>query len=631
MQALKDVYFIAYWYYILKTDKKLDFAPFEEPVNTDKKIIDEQKQLIEKLQKQLDAQQQKQQITSEKLIKFKKCSADISNNKQFNFTEKQTRQKLIDLKLNKQGWEIIDFKDDLNLENLDNVAVRELPTKDGFADYALFVKGNLLGIIEAKKISVGSKNVIEQAKRYSKDVIQGSGIWREYKVPFLYATNGETIHFLDIRNETNIQRELLEFHNAVALDEKFQQEKINFKTWLDKNPIESYYNSDKQLYPFQQKAISAAENAILDQKREMMLAMATGTGKTFTIPSLIYRLLEAKVIKRVLFLVDRKALAAQAVTAFSSFSTPHGSKFDKEYEVYSQKFQKEDFEDGATFNPNVLQNEYLTNPQPNHSFVYVSTIQRMTINLQGKYSNISEDDVKARLDKIPTALKRARQSILNQAITGELTKDWREKENIEISLIPKNIYELGDLLCGASPKSSETNVLREGIPYVSGPEQWDGKEIIVNKWTKYPKKIAPNNSIFITVKGAGVGKIFPGINAAIGRDIYAFVPNETINYSFLMLYLQNMTLEIINKAQRLIPGISKKHILQNTILLPPLEEQAEIVRRVKLVFEKLDKIELRYQKAKEYSDKLTQSILNKAFRGELVPQDPNDKPIKIPE
>ena len=239
------------------------------------------------------------------------------------------------------------------------------------------------------------------------------------------------------------------------------------------------------------------------------------------------------------------------------------------------------------------------------------------------------DDVNARLNKIPTALKRARQSILNQAITGELTKDWREKENIEISLIPKNIYELGDLLCGASPKSSETNVLREGIPYVSGPEQWDGKEIIVNKWTKYPKKIAPNNSIFITVKGAGVGKIFPGINAAIGRDIYAFVPNETINYSFLMLYLQNMTLEIINKAQGLIPGISKKHILQNTILLPPLEEQAEIVRRVKLVFEKLDKIELRYQKAKEYSDKLTQSILNKAFRGELVPQDPNDKPISL--
>ena len=393
LQALKDVYFIAYWYYILKTDKKPNFIPFKEPVNTDKKIIDEQKQLIEKLQKQLEAQQQKQQITSEKLIKFKKRSADISNNKQFNFTEKQTRQKLIDLKLNKQGWEIVDFKDDLNLMNLNNVAVRELPTKEGFADYALFVKGQLLGIIEAKKISVGSKNVIEQAKRYSKDVIQGSGIWREYKVPFLYATNGETIHFLDIRNETNIQREILEFHNAVALDEKFQQEKINFKTWLDKNPIESYYNSDKQLYPFQQKAINAAENAILDQKREMMLAMATGTGKTFTILSLIYRLLEAKVIKRVLFLVDRKALAAQAITAFSSFSTPHGSKFDKEYEVYSQKFQKEDFEDGATFNPNVLPNEYLTNPQPNHSFVYVSTIQRMTINLQGKYSNISEDDM----------------------------------------------------------------------------------------------------------------------------------------------------------------------------------------------------------------------------------------------
>ena len=63
--------------------------------------------------------------------------------------------------------------------------------------------------------------------------------------------------------------------------------------------------------------------------------------------------------------------------------------------------------------------------------------------------------------------------------------------------------------------------------------------------------------------------------------------------------------------------------------IPPLEEQTEIVRRVKLAFEKLDKIESRYRKAKEYSDKLTQSILNKAFRGELIPQDPNDKPVEI--
>lgn len=77
--------------------------------------------------------------------------------------------------------------------------------------------------------------------------------------------------------------------------------------------------------------------------------------------------------------------------------------------------------------------------------------------------------------------------------------------------------------------------------------------------------------------------------------------------------------------------INQKTLDNMPLLLPSIDEQAEIVRRVKLAFEKLDKIESRYQKAKEYSDKLTQSILNKAFRGELVPQDPNDKPISLDE
>ena len=393
LESLNNIYFVAYWYYMLKTDTKPEFKPFEIPVNQDKKVIDEQKKLIENLQKQLDEQLKIQNTNKEKVLQFKKRSSAISEYKEFTITEKQTRQKLIDIKLQKQGWQIIDFKENLELHTLDNIAVRELPTNEGFADYALFVKGKLLGFIEAKKISVGSKNVIEQAKRYSKDTTNGVGNWREYKVPFLYSTNGETICFLDVRNEKNLQRELMEFHNAIALEEKFNQENIDYNEWLKNNPVENYYNSDKRLYPFQIKAISAVENAILDQKQEMMLAMATGTGKTFTTISLIYRLLEAKVVRRVLFLVDRKALAAQAVTAFSSFVTPNGSKFDKEYEVYSQKFQKEDFEEDQKFDPNILPNEYLTNPQPNHSFVYVSTIQRMTINLQGKYSNVSEDDM----------------------------------------------------------------------------------------------------------------------------------------------------------------------------------------------------------------------------------------------
>ena len=122
---------------------------------------------------------------------------------------------------------------------------------------------------------------------------------------------------------------------------------------------------------------------MLAGKRELLIAMATGTGKTFLTVAQIYRLLESKKFRRILFLVDRKALAAQAVRTFNAFDTPHGNKFTQEYEVYCQRFQKEDFGDDEPFDPKVLPNEYLTNPNSTHTFVYVSTIQRMARNLFG--------------------------------------------------------------------------------------------------------------------------------------------------------------------------------------------------------------------------------------------------------
>jgi type I restriction enzyme R subunit len=123
----------------------------------------------------------------------------------------------------------------------------------------------------------------------------------------------------------------------------------------------------------------------------MLIAMATGTGKTYLTVSQVYRLLDSGMFKRILFLVDRKALAAQAVRTFSSFDTPNNSKFDKEFQVFSQAFQKNDFGDEEPFNPKLLPSEYLTNPKSNHSFVYVCTIQRMAMNLYGSNA-ISEDD-----------------------------------------------------------------------------------------------------------------------------------------------------------------------------------------------------------------------------------------------
>jgi type I restriction enzyme R subunit len=113
----------------------------------------------------------------------------------------------------------------------------------------------------------------------------------------------------------------------------------------------------------------------------MLVAMATGTGKTFTMVNEVYRLMKSGVAKRILFLVDRRALAAQAVRAFASHDPEPNQKFDKIYEVYSQRFQKDDFDPDEKYDPKVLPSWYLKDPKPQHAFVYVCTIQRMAINL----------------------------------------------------------------------------------------------------------------------------------------------------------------------------------------------------------------------------------------------------------
>ncbi|KKO20479.1 MAG: DEAD/DEAH box helicase family protein [Candidatus Brocadia sp.] len=295
--------------------------------------------------------------------------------------EWKTRKERINKKLAalKPAWKIIEYKEGMGTSAFQCHAVTEYPTENGPADYAFFVKGRPLGILEAKKVGVNPQNVLEQAKRYSKGALNGIGNWNGYRVPFLYSSNGEIIWFLDARDGKNIRRQISHFHTADALEEFLKDDRAQGLKCLEENPIDI-----EKLRHYQKEAIEAAEKAIIQHKRAMLVAMATGTGKTYTMVAQIYRLLQSKVARRILFLVDRRALAAQAVREFASFHTPKGNKFDREYEVYSQRFQRGDFDEDKPFDPKVLPNEYLTSPGESHTFVYVSTIQRMAINLFGR-------------------------------------------------------------------------------------------------------------------------------------------------------------------------------------------------------------------------------------------------------
>jgi type I restriction enzyme R subunit len=290
-----------------------------------------------------------------------------------------TRKSRIDGRLKPLGWKIVKFSQRLVLDSLDKHAVEELPTANGPADYGLFVGGRLLGIIEAKKVTVNPQNVLEQAKRYAEGAFHGVDNWDGLRVPFLYATNGTIVWHLDARQAKRISRQLKDFHTPEALDWFIGQDSKPPADWLLTTPPERI----DRLRPYQANCILAVEKEIINGRRNLLVAMATGTGKTFLTVAQIYRLLESKLVRRILFLVDRKALAAQAVREFNSFNTPKGNKFTQEYEVYSQRFQREDFGDDTPFDPKVLPNEYLTAPKPSHTFVYVSTIQRMARNLFG--------------------------------------------------------------------------------------------------------------------------------------------------------------------------------------------------------------------------------------------------------
>ncbi len=297
-------------------------------------------------------------------------------------SEKLTRKEIIDRRLRDAGWRIVfekDFDPTRALGEYNGCAIEEYPTANGPADYALCGDGQILGIVEAKKLTLGPQNVLGQAERYARGVTASPVNFRGFRVPFLYSTNGEVIWHHDIRHELNRSHQIAKFHTAAAVTEFLQRDLSKACEKLSLTP-----NDHAMIRPYQKDANRETEKTIAERKRQMLIAMATGTGKTFTMVNQVYRLMEAGVAKRILFLVDRRALAAQAVRAFASFEPKPGLKFDKIYEVYSQRFQREDFGEEDKFDPKVLPKSYLVEPSAKHAFVYVSTIQRMAINLLGR-------------------------------------------------------------------------------------------------------------------------------------------------------------------------------------------------------------------------------------------------------
>ncbi len=345
-----------------------------------------------------------------------------------NELEKETRKKRIERRLSECGWQIVTYSPDTPSITYSHHAVREYPTDSGPADYALFVEGQIIGIIEAKRLSLGPQNVLVQAQRYVKGISQSAFNFDGFRVPFIYSTNGEIFWFQDLRERNSYSRRIANFHTPEALKEMLKKDFQTYSKWFELHP-----NEHDRIRPYQINATKAIEEAITQGKRKIFLAMATGTGKTFTMVSQIYRLMKSGLAPRILFLVDRRALAAQAVLEFNSFEAEPGMKFDKVYEVYSQRFRREDVEGMLDFNPKELPESYLTHPKMSHAFVYISTIQRMRINLFGMDQAFetsegeSEEEVEANKVDIPIhAFDVIIADECHRGYTAKEESKWRE-------------------------------------------------------------------------------------------------------------------------------------------------------------------------------------------------------------
>jgi len=412
-----------------------------------------------------------------------------------------TRKKRIDFKLTSLSspWKIVQYRDGMDIKALGRHVVEEFQTDSGPADYAFVLGGRLVGFIEAKKVAVGPQNVLEQAKRYARTTTHGIGNWDGFRVPFIYSTNGEIIWHADVRTGNFTARRISKFHTPDCLQEKLLTDHNAANDWLARSPTTQI----TRLRYYQRDAIASIESEMRKGKREMLVAMATGTGKTFFTVAQIYRLLEAKRARRILFLVDRKALAAQAVREFSSFNTIHGRKFDQEYEIYSQRFRREDFGDDEPFNAKTLPNEYLTSPNDTHTFVYVSTIQRMAMNLFGHertFEQIAGDpDYEADAEKLNIPIHAFDVIIADECHRGYSKQEesiWRDT---------LNHFDAVKIGLTATPAPHTTSVFGQPV-YRYGIEQGVRDGFLVDWDSIKIKSNVKINGVFLE-EGESIGRI----------------------------------------------------------------------------------------------------------------------------
>lgn len=243
------------------------------------------------------------------------------------------------------------------------------------------------------------------------------------------------------------------------------------------------------------------------------------------------------------------------------------------------------------------------------------------------------DSTKARLEKIPKILKRFRQAILAIAINGKLTDDWRKNNpSICTEWNKTNIGELAQVATGKTPKRTDSRYWENGsIPWLTSSSTGKAFVEVAEQFVsdlalrECTLKIFPPGTLLLAMYGEGKtrGQVTElKISATCNQACAAITCDEDkINRNFLkMLLMENYQETRKAAAGGNQPNLNLNKVREITIALPSLSEQHEIVHRVEQLFAYADTIEKQVNSALSRVNNLTQSILAKAFRGELTAQ-----------
>ena len=278
----------------------------------------------------------------------------------------QKARKVIDKKLEQSGWIIQDVKR-LNPTVSRGVVVREFPTDTGPVDYALFVNGIPVGVIEAKKSEAGENitTVEEQSARYANSTFKWIKI--EYSIRFAYEATDNLIRFTDYNDIKFRSRTVFSFHRPETLERLLANEGTIRNNMKKFPPLDETGFRKCQINAIRNLDISFSNN-----RQKALVQMATGAGKTFTAITAAYRLLKYGKMNRILFLVDTKSLGEQAEREFLAY-TPNDDprSFSQLYGVRRLK---------SSYIPSDVQ-------------ICISTIQRMYSILKGEELDESAEEI----------------------------------------------------------------------------------------------------------------------------------------------------------------------------------------------------------------------------------------------